>query len=558
MTSCGKLIVFEGPDGVGKSTLSQAVVSYLTDRNIKCHYLAFPGRNVGTLGWHVYNIHHDHRAFGIEAIHPTSLQLLHVASHIDLIETQIKPLLQQGIWIILDRWWWSTWVYGKSAGIENSVLESMLRCEQLYWDSITPERVFLIQRSSSFRSDEISEQWQSLATLYTEIADKEQNSYSVSRISNQSSLQSTLSRIISLLDHDEIKLSPPEQLMLSLVPRISPKKHPLITTISSVAPAKPTKVFDTFWYFAFERQNIFFRRLRNEPPPWTSDPILSHYKFTNAYRASDRVSQFLIKHVIYDGEQSLENTFFRIMLFKFFNKIETWKLLEDKLQSINYYEYNYQLYDRILTNAIENNVSIFSGAYIMPSRSGNLNHQRKHRNYLELLAMMMKAELPYQIAEMKSMRQAFELLRTYPLMGDFLAYQYVIDMNYSQILNFSEMEFVIPGPGARDGIHKCFSSLGGLNEADIIRLITENQQREFERLNFEFASLWGRDLQLIDCQNLFCEVSKYARIAHPESKGVSDRTRIKQIYQGTEQNITYWYPPKWNINDRIQEQKEIS
>src|SRR5437867_2269407 len=58
-------------------------------------------------------------------------------------------------------------------------------------------------------------------------------------------------------------------------------------------PPKPTEVFDTYWKFAFERQAIFFRRANAEPWPWTIDPILSDYKFTNVYRASDRISQFL-------------------------------------------------------------------------------------------------------------------------------------------------------------------------------------------------------------------------------------------------------------------------
>ena len=36
------------------------------------------------------------------------------------------------------------------------------------------------------------------------------------------------------------------------------------------------------------------------------------------------------------------------------------------------------------------------------------------------------------------------------------------------------------------------------------------------------AGLRGRRLQLIDCQNLFCEVDKYAVVAHPGVRG-SDR-----------------------------------
>src|SRR5712675_2396071 len=69
-----------------------------------------------------------------------------------------------------------------------------------------------------------------------------------------------------------------------------------------------TPVFFAYWKFATERQNIFFRRLQGGmSQSYTSDPILLQYKFTNAYRASDRVSQYLIRHVIYRDD--LPNTF---------------------------------------------------------------------------------------------------------------------------------------------------------------------------------------------------------------------------------------------------------
>ena len=35
-------------------------------------------------------------------------------------------------------------------------------------------------------------------------------------------------------------------------------------------------------------------------------------------------------------------------------------------------------------------------------------------------------------------------------------FNYSIDINYSNLVDFSEMSFVYPGPGALDGIKKCF------------------------------------------------------------------------------------------------------
>src|SRR5690348_15861126 len=90
-----------------------------------------------------------------------------------------------------------------------------------------------------------------------------------------------------------------------------------------------------------------------------------------------------------------------------------------------------------------------------------------------------------------SMKPAFELLRGYPMIGDFLAYQYVTDLNYTEVVDFSEMEFVVPGPGARSGLHKCFSNFGNWSEEDILKWVTEHQQEEFSKRQLAFKSLWG-------------------------------------------------------------------
>ena len=69
---------------------------------------------------------------------------------------------------------------------------------------------------------------------------------------------------------------------------------------------------------------------------------------------------------------------------------------------------------------------------------------------------MMSTDVAEKVRSAGSLRGTFEILRSYPAIGDFLAYQYVIDLNYSPVLEYDEMEFVVPGPGARDGIRKCF------------------------------------------------------------------------------------------------------
>jgi len=316
------------------------------------------------------------------------------------------------------------------------------------------------------------------------------------------------------------------------------------------SPLRMTPVYDAYWHFAVERQRIFFRRLAGKPEPWTDDEILARFSFTNAYRASDRVSQYLLRKVIYSGDPSPLETIFRILLFKFFNKIETWELFVHEFGEVTWCEFSSRSYDAVLQRAKCSGQKIYSGAYIMPSGGPNRKSMAKHSMHLELLTKMMKDDLPGRLCSATSMKEMFMLLLSYPTIGDFLAYQYCIDINYSPFINFSEFDFVVPGPGARSGISKCFANNRGLSESDIIRAVAEGQEREFESRGLDFPDLWGRPLQLVDCQNLFCEIDKYSRVRFPQIVG-NGRNKIKRVFRPQSTPIEYWYPPKWGINERI-------
>lgn len=311
---------------------------------------------------------------------------------------------------------------------------------------------------------------------------------------------------------------------------------------------KPSIVFDTYWKFAAERQNIFFNRI-TQHRILTQDPIFLKHKFTNAYRASDRVSQYLIKDVIYKNENYSElDILFRIILFKIFNKVTTWQLLEEELGSVSTETFTFNKYNKVLSEARKAKEAIYSGAYIMTSGKTIFGYDFKHENHLKLIEQyILNPSFLESIKNCRTLEKLYNILKELPTIGSFLAYQYAIDINYSEITNFSEMDFVMPGPGAKDGIRKCFTSYGDYSESEIIHWVTDNQEREFDRLDLNFRDLWGRPLQLIDCQNLFCETDKYARVAHPEITGYSDRSRIKQIYRSSTDEIEYFYPPKWRL-----------
>lgn len=315
---------------------------------------------------------------------------------------------------------------------------------------------------------------------------------------------------------------------------------------------KPNMLYDAYLRFAVERQNIFFRRnVLHEKAPWTENSILQNYKFTNAYRVNDRVSQFLISHVIYGDNTSsydANDIIFRILLFKLFNKIDTWQILENRIGDIRIYKNIFSEIEAVLNDLSSKGNTIYSGAYIMPSGKSSFGFSRKYKNHIALLKLMFQDKFAENVLRCKTMEQLYNLLLSYPMIGSFLAYQYATDINYSEVTDFSEMEFVIPGPGAKSGIQKCFANLDFKVYTDVIKLIAENQEKEFERLGLKFHFLPGRPLQLIDCQNLFCEFDKYARVAYPDAHSASGRKRIKQRFKFNKKKINFMYPPKWHIH----------
>lgn len=311
---------------------------------------------------------------------------------------------------------------------------------------------------------------------------------------------------------------------------------------------KRTVVFDSYWRFAAERLNMFERRLAEPIGPWTDDPILKTYRFTNSYRVLDRVSQYLVREVQFGEGRSRdgEEMFFRTLLFKIFNRIDTWETLEARLGLISW---RATCLDRLLDvlDSMFRNGRIYSAAYIMPAPP--MGHARKHANHLTLLSSMMSDGLPNKVQRARSLQEVYQLLLGYPGLGRFLAFQFAIDLNYSGLSHFSEEEFVVAGPGALDGLAKCFANASGQSSEAIIHWVVETQDKEFSRLGLDFRGLYGRPLQPIDCQNLFCEISKYARVAHPTHAGVLGRTRIKQNFvQKFEPLPIPKFPPHWKMN----------
>ncbi|MCW1838748.1 dTMP kinase [Prosthecomicrobium hirschii] len=193
----GRFVFIEGPDGVGKTTVTQALKEELDRSRQKFEFLSFPGKAAGTLGNLIYEIHHEPMKFGVAAMSGLSKQALHIAAHLDTIERIIDPILTEGANIILDRYWWSTLVYGSVGGANQDALLKLIEAEKTLWGSRKPALAILLVRDAPIDRDEELSEWTKLRDAYRELAESESAAYPVQIIENAASIDDAVSQIVS-------------------------------------------------------------------------------------------------------------------------------------------------------------------------------------------------------------------------------------------------------------------------------------------------------------------------------------------------------------------------
>lgn len=189
---CFGLYVFEGIDNVGKTTIIQKLKKKIYESiGCECVIVAFPGNEPRTLGSLVYDIHHNQARYFDVSLNEISLQLLHIASHIDLIQGKLRKLNSERCIILLDRYWWSTYVYGLVGELDDNIVRAMLEPELIQWNGITVSKIFLLEREQRERDYEDAKD-RKIVGLYRELASKETKSVI---IDNNGSIEEVVTQI---------------------------------------------------------------------------------------------------------------------------------------------------------------------------------------------------------------------------------------------------------------------------------------------------------------------------------------------------------------------------
>ena len=322
---------------------------------------------------------------------------------------------------------------------------------------------------------------------------------------------------------------------------------------------KPNENFKYYMHFIEERMNIFWRRYNGESAPYTEDKILQNHKFTNVYRVLDRSSQYLLKSVIYNGKKySKEEMVFRIILYKHFNLPSTWDLLIKEFGDITLNITEKELSEFFKEKTNQGKV-IYSNAYMITAsfmrsekimgKFGLLPGMPKYQSYLRLIYKgLFEDGIMEEICSSKTMKQGFNSFKGLVGFADFLSYQFVQDINYTEFFDFDDNSFCAAGPGTQRGIERTFDIAGKADYEQIVKWVYENFEDLLQEYDYNFNPLPNHTPMVPDLSNCFCEVDKYMRGLgiNTEEKKVKGK-RIKQVFNENKNKIDYFFPPKWNV-----------
>ena len=279
------------------------------------------------------------------------------------------------------------------------------------------------------------------------------------------------------------------------------------------------KALRQYYAFLAERQNIWHKRfILKEKPPWTDSKLLQNHKFCNVYRELDRGTLFVTEDVY--GRENTADVYFRVLLYRLFNEIDTYKALYPILG-----RFTVDAASKILLKRQESGQSVFRNAWLSAG-TGLHGRGSKIVDYLKAAEEVYKDRRNFAKAIEKSgsMKAAWEIVKKIKWMGGFIAYQVVLDYSYLGLPGWAEDTWVYIGPGAKKGVFWLRGEIL-VNNADLVDLLgvepvdfdayvrhlQSNQDTYFSRYKLDFKRWNSKPLDVHNIQFTLCEFNKFKR-----------------------------------------------
>lgn len=251
-------------------------------------------------------------------------------------------------------------------------------------------------------------------------------------------------------------------------------------------------------YWIKERESIRRKKEAGKPRPWTTDPNLRDYRYTNVRRNDDPVTKWIYKNWLQPHENN-PNVHFAAVVARLFNNTPT-------LSRLGFPENGYPMneWGQKLLSMKQQGERIFNPAYIV---STNGRAKDKSLYVLEdvLLPIWEKCRAPKQGETLESYAAH---LQQFDGMGSFLSGQVIADLKEIEPLMYAEdwWSWSNPGPGSKRGFNYVFEKPidASISPIEWVQGIKKLQDIIFEETGIK------QDAQNV--QNNLCELSKYTKL----------------------------------------------
>jgi len=267
---------------------------------------------------------------------------------------------------------------------------------------------------------------------------------------------------------------------------------------------------ERFCYWINERHSIYQRRLSGAPPPWTDDPILQEYKFTNPFRENDRVTVWMRQNWTKPndnrphGEMIFNCCLFRMVGTSEFAEEHGWVQ-----------EFNPQQTKHLIESRLSLGKRTFTGAYIITNQGLKAPKSEVVVDHFLSPIWENRETLAKIASATQSLEEVHKALAAYKGWGGggFMSYEVVTDLNYTPVLARAEDKYkwANAGPGAKRGLNRIHDrplkkALGAYQSNREMQDLLENSHRYL-----------GKHIPILDVdmrciEHSLCEWDKYERV----------------------------------------------
>lgn len=265
---------------------------------------------------------------------------------------------------------------------------------------------------------------------------------------------------------------------------------------------KTKELFD----FVHERHDIYLTRENGYPKPWTTDPILQQYRFTNVYRELDTQTIWFADNWRNDHDV---DCWFAALVFRLVNWHET-------AEELGYpTPWKSEHFINVLNDRKAAGKKVYSGAYMISTHG---IREAKAPYLAKSLSKIWANRVDLRWRHSDTLNTFHERLMKCFDVGSFLAAQVVADVKYTMPIDSAAdwWTFAASGPGSRRGLNRVMSCPVPQTWGEgYWRMILGKLQNEIDPLIKEakMPRLHAQDLQ-----NCLCEFDKYERVRLGEGR----------------------------------------